>query len=328
MFKIVQKCSVIDKSVVKLMKLKLPLFFLQLSFLISMSSVFAQQDSQYTHYMYNTVAINPAYAGSRGVTSMFLLHRTQWVGLDGAPVTNSFALNKPVSNTNLGYGISLVNDRIGVSDSNTFSGDVSFSIPLSSNSKLSFGLKASVNLLSVDYSRLTILDPNDVVLSDQNNIDNQFSPNVGLGVYWHSDKNYIGISVPHLLETKRYDDNISSTSKDKMHIYLIAGRVFDLNTDWQFKPALLTKLVQGAPLQVDLSTYFLFNQKFTFGVAYRLNAAVTGLVGFQVNDSWQIGYAYDTDTTRLSNYNSGSHEIFLRFELFSKYNKIVSPRFF
>ncbi len=117
-------------------------------------------------------------------------------------------------------------------------------------------------------------------------------------------------------------------AKDKMHIYLIAGRVFDLNSDWQFKPALLTKLVQGAPLQIDFSANFLFNQKFTFGAAYRLNAAVTGLVGFQVNEAWQIGYSYDTETSKLSNYNSGSHEIFLRFELFSKYNKIVSPRFF
>lgn len=293
-----------------------------------MSSVSAQQDSQYTHYMYNTVAVNPAYAGSRGVTSMFILHRTQWIALDGAPVTNTFAVNKPISNTNLGYGISLINDRIGISDSNTFSGDVSYSVPLSPKSKLSFGLKVSANLLSVDYSRLTILDPNDVVLSGQNNIDNQFSPNVGLGLYWHSDKNYIGISVPQFLETKRYDDNVSSTSKDKMHFYFIAGRVFDLNPDWQFKPALLTKLVQGAPLQIDFSANMLFIQKFTFGAAYRLNAAVTGLIGFQVSDSWQIGYAYDTDTTRLVNYNSGSHEIFLRFEFFSKFNKIVSPRFF
>ncbi len=288
----------------------------------------AQQDSQYTQYMYNTIAVNPAYAGSRGVTSVFLLHRNQWVGIDGAPVTNGFSINKPISNTNLGYGMSLVNDRIGVSDNNTVSADFSYSLPLANDYKLSFGLKTSLNWLSVDYNRLTIRHPDDVVLSEQNNIDNQFSPNVGVGIYWHSSKNYIGISVPNFLETKRYDDNISSTAKDKMHIYLIAGRVFDINSDWQFKPALLTKLVQGAPLQVDFSANFLFNQKFTFGAAYRLNAAVTGLVGFQVSEAWQIGYAYDTETSRLSNYNSGSHEIFLRFELFNSYNKIVSPRFF
>lgn len=296
--------------------------------LISMAPAVAQQDSQFSQYMYNTIAVNPAYAGSRGATSIFLLHRSQWVGLDGAPVTHSFSINKPISNTSLGYGISLLNDQIGVSDDNTISGDLSYFIPVSKNARLSFGLKFSANWLSVDYNRLTIRHPDDIVLSDQNNINNQFSPNVGMGVYWHSDRRYIGISVPNFLETKHYDDNISSTAKDKMHFYLIAGTVFKLNTDLQFKPALLTKLVQGAPLQVDLSANFLFNEKFTFGAAYRLNAAVTGLVGFQVSDSWQIGYAYDAETTRLANYNSGSHEIFLRFELFSKINKVVSPRFF
>lgn len=296
--------------------------------LICVSPVFAQQDPQYTHYMYNTVLINPAYAGSRGVTSLFFLHRTQWVGLDGAPVTNSFSMNKPVADSNLGYGISFLNDRIGVSSNNTLSADVSYSIATSSTSKLSFGLKTSANWLSVDYSRLTILDPNDVVLNDQNNINNQFAPNFGLGIYWHSKKNYIGVSVPNVLETKRYDDNISNTSKDKMHFYLIGGKVFDLSSSLEFKPAFLTKFVQGAPLQVDVSANFLFNQQFTFGLAYRLNAALTGLVGFQVNEAWQIGYSYDAETTKLANYNSGSHELFLRYELFSKYNKIVSPRFF
>ena len=310
------------------MHIKLRQLLLVISLFITMNSIFAQQDSQYTQYMYNTVAVNPAYAGSRGVTSLFFLHRTQWVGLDGAPVTNVFTINKPISNTNLGYGISIVNDRIGVSDNNTVSADFSYSIPLTSTSKLSFGIKASANWLSVDYNRLTIRDPNDIVLSEQNNIDNQFSPNIGTGIYWHSDQQYIGISVPNFLETKRYDDNISSTSKDKMHFYVIAGKVFDLNADLKFKPAVMTKLVQGAPLQADFSANFLFKDKFTFGAAYRFNASVSGLVGFQISDSWQIGYAYDAETTKLSNYNSGSHELFLRFELFSKYNKIVSPRFF
>ena len=296
--------------------------------LIFVGTIFAQQDPQYTHYMYNTVLINPAYAGSRGVTSLFFLHRTQWVGLDGAPVTNSFSINKPISKTNLGYGVSFFNDRIGVSKTNTLSADVSYSIPTSTTAKLSFGLKASANWLDVDYSRLTILDPNDSVISEQNNIDNQFAPNVGVGIYWHSKMNYIGVSVPNFLETKRYDDNLASTAKDKMHFYLIGGKVFDLNGNLQFKPAFLSKFVQGAPLQVDLSANFLFNQQFTFGVAYRLNAAVTALVGFQVNEVWQIGYSYDAETTKLANYNSGSHELFLRFELFSKYNKIVAPRFF
>jgi type IX secretion system PorP/SprF family membrane protein len=302
-------------------------------FLLSIISLWslvltAQQDAQFTQYMYNTIAVNPAYAGSRGVTSIFLLHRNQWVGLDGAPVTNNFAVHKPIANTALGYGISIINDRIGVSDNNTISADVSYFIATSPTSKLSFGMKFSANWLSVDFNRLTIRNPNDIILSQQNEIQSQFAPNVGAGLYWHNSKNYLGVSVPNLFETKRYNDNSSTVAHDKMHIYIIAGTVFDLNSDWKFKPALLTKLVQGAPLQIDCSANFLFSEQLTIGVAYRWNAAISGLVGFQVSDAWQIGYTYDAETTRLSNYNSGSHELFLRVELFNKYNKMVAPRFF
>lgn len=310
------------------MKLFSQRFLVLLAVFLMSTLLSAQQDSQYTQYMYNTVAVNPAYAGSRGVMSLFLMHRNQWVGLEGAPVTNVLSIHKPISNTNLGYGISVVNDRIGISDNNTVSADLSYSIPISNAYQLSFGLKTSLNWLSVDYNRLIIREPNDNILREQNSIENQFSPNFGVGVYWHSSKNYIGISIPNFLETRRYDDDLRSTATDKMHIYVIGGRVFTLNADWLLKPAILTKLVQGAPLQVDVSANFLFSQKLTLGVAYRLSAAVTGLVGFQISETWQIGYAYDTDTSQLSNYNSGSHEIFLRFELFRTYNKIVSPRFF
>jgi len=290
--------------------------------------VFAQQDSQYTQYMYNTINVNPAYAGSRGVTSIFLLHRTQWVGLDGAPVTNTASINKPIKDSNLGYGISFVNDRIGISDENTIAVDFSYSVKTSEEYKLSFGIKGAANLLSVDYTRLTIRHPDDVLLSQQANIDNRLSPNVGAGIYFHSDRNYVGLSVPNFLETKHYDDNVSSLASERMHFYLIAGTVFDLNETLKFKPALMTKMVQGAPLQVDLSANFLFNEKFFIGAAYRWSAALSAMVGFQVSDSWHIGYSYDAETTKLANYNSGSHEIFLRYELFNNYSKIVSPRFF
>lgn len=299
------------------------LFCLLLSCLVQ-----AQQDSQYTQYMYNTINVNPAYAGSRGVTSIFLLHRTQWVGLDGAPVTNTASINKPIRDGNLGYGVSFVNDRIGVSDENTISVDFSYSVETSDEYKLSFGIKATANILSVDYSRLTIRHPDDVLLSQQANIDNRLSPNFGAGVYFNSDKNYIGLSVPNFLETKHYDDNVSSLATKRMHFYLIAGSVFDLNTTLKFKPALMAKMVQGAPLQVDISANFLFNEKFFIGAAYRWSAALSGMVGFQVSDSWFIGYSYDAETTKLANYNSGSHEAFLRCELFRNYSKIISPRFF
>ncbi|MFT5254142.1 MAG: type IX secretion system PorP/SprF family membrane protein [Flavobacteriales bacterium] len=302
------------------MKKRLILLTLLLSGFLS----FAQQDAQFTQYMYNTININPAYAGSRGVMSVFALHRTQWVGLDGAPVTNTASINTPLNNSNLGLGISIINDKIGPTDENTISADLSYTIPTSETFKLSFGIKATGNLFSLDASKLNpvVSDP---TIRDYNN---KFTPNIGAGVYLHSDKAYIGLSVPNFIESNRYDDNEVAIFKEKINFYLITGYVFDLNYNVKFKPALLTKIVTGAPAQVDISGNFLFSDKFTVGVAYRWSAAVSAMVGFQVTDGLYIGYGYDLETTKLANYNAGSHEVFLRYEIFKKNNKITTPRFF
>ncbi|MBA4318739.1 MAG: hypothetical protein C0412_10090 [Flavobacterium sp.] len=304
--------------------------YLLFLFLIG-STVQAQQDSQFTQYMYNTININPAYAGMRGVMSVFALHRTQWVGLDGAPVTNTASINTPIGGSNVGLGASIVNDRIGPSTENNIAVDFSYTIKTSDTYKLSFGLKASANLLDIDFTRLNQADLNDY--SFDTNIDNKFSPNIGVGVYLHSDNTYIGLSVPNLLETNHFDRYAntganSHVATEKINYYLIAGHVFDLSANVKFKPALLTKMVQGAPLQVDVSGNFLINEKFMAGVAYRWSAAMSAMVGFQATDSWFIGYGYDMETTKLANYNSGSHEIFLRYELFNKYDKMTCPCFF
>jgi type IX secretion system PorP/SprF family membrane protein len=285
---------------------------------------FAQQDAQYTQYMYNTININPAYAGSRGALSIFALHRTQWVGLDGAPVTNAVSMHTPLNNSNLGLGISVVNDKIGPTHENTVSADLSYTIPTSDNYKLSFGIKATANLFDLDVTRLNPVD-DDPSLHDYSN---KFTPNVGAGLYWHSSKAYVGLSIPNFIETSRYDDNEIAIFKEKINYYLIAGYIFDLNRDIQFKPALLTKMVTGAPLQVDLSANFMYANKLMLGAAYRWSAAVSVMAGFQVSDALYIGYGYDLETTKLDNYNSGSHEIFLRYELFKNNNKIITPRFF
>lgn len=302
-----------------------------LLFALSFISGYSQQDAQFTQYMYNTITINPAYAGTREVLSMFGLHRNQWVGLDGAPVTNTFSLNTPINNSNIGLGLSVINDRIGPSDENSISVDVSYSIPTSEEFKLSFGIKATANLLNVDFNKLNIYDPGDILA--QYNIDNKFSPNIGAGLYFHSEKTYIGLSVPNFLETKHFDKGqstftSSSIASEKMHFYLIGGHVFDLSYNVKFKPAFLTKLVQGAPLQVDVSANFMFVEKLVVGLAYRWSAAMSAMVGFQVTDGMYIGYGYDLETTKLANYNSGSHEIFLRYEIFKNKEKIITPRFF
>lgn len=286
---------------------------------------FAQQDAQFTQYMYNTININPAYAGSRGALSIFALHRTQWVGLDGAPVTNAVSVNTPFNGTNLGLGVSLVNDRIGPTDENTFSADLSYTIHTSETFKLSFGIKATANLFDLDVSKLDPVNSSDPTLQ---NMKSKFSPNIGAGVYLHSDKAYVGLSVPNFIETNRYNDNEVVIFKERMHYYLIAGYVFDLGDSVKFKPALLSKIVEGVPLQVDVSGNFMINDKFVVGVAYRWSAALSAMVGFQVSDCLHIGYGYDKETTNLEHYNSGSHEIFLRYELFNNISKITTPRFF
>ncbi len=287
----------------------------------------AQQDAQFTQYMYNTIEVNPAYAGSRGVMSVFGLYRTQWVGLDGAPETSTFSINTPLNNSDLGLGVSLVNDKIGPTTENTLSADLSYTIPTSESWNLSFGIKGTANLFNIDINKLSMEDQNDEQFQ---NLKNRFSPNVGAGIYYHSDRAYIGLSVPNFIETSRYDADDTAIFKDKINYYLIAGYVFNLDRleYIKFKPALMTKMVEGAPLQVDVSGNFMFNDKFVLGLAYRWSASVSAMAGFQVTKGMYIGYGYDHETTRLRKYNSGSHEIFLRFDFFNNYNKMISPRFF
>ena len=289
-----------------------------------LQSMYSQQDSQYTQYMYNTPLVNPAYAGSRETITAFLLHRNQWVGLEGAPVTNNFSINMPVGDSNFGVGLNFVNDEIGPVSENEISADLAYFIQISENYKLSLGLKGTANLFQLDVNKLRIFDPADPQFQ---NVDTEFSPNVGAGLYLFSDKTYFGLSVPNFFESYRYNDNNVEITKEKMHFYFIAGHVFTLSDNIDFKPAVLSKIVEGAPLQADITANFLFFDKLTLGAAYRWDASVSALAGFQISDSWFIGYGYDLETTKLSNYNSGSHEIFLRYEFFNR-SRVSAPRFF
>lgn len=303
-------------------------FIVLLTMLLSHFS-YAQQDAQFTNYMYNTLSFNPAYAGSRGTTSIYLSQRSQWVGIDGAPTTNALSYHSPIGSSNLGIGVSFLNDAIGPVEENLVSLDFSYTINTSYDYKLAFGLRASAHMLNVDFTKLNIFNPGDVLA--QNNINNRISPNFGFGVFWYSDRNYIGFSIPNLLETRHINrdlnSSVSAVSKERLHYHLIAGHLFDLSQDIVFKPAVLTKIVSGAPLQLDLSANFQLYEKFTLGASYRIDAAVSFLAGLQLNSNWLLGYAYDFDTNNLSTYNSGSHEVFLRYEVFRN-NNVKAPRFF
>jgi len=210
----------------------------------------AQQDAQYTQYMFNTMSVNPAYAGSRGQLSIAGLYRSQWVGLDGAPQTFTFNLHSPIRNSNIGYGISVVNDKIGEGtvQETYIDGLVSYTVDVSLQGKLSFGLKLGGNLLNLDFEQLRQRQGfEEAVATD--NIENRFSPNVGLGIYYHTNKFYAGLSAPNLLETEHFDNSNSDANeidflaKDRVNFYLITGYVFDLNDNLKFKPALSTNLL-------------------------------------------------------------------------------------
>jgi type IX secretion system PorP/SprF family membrane protein len=304
---------------------------------ITLGGLYAQQDAQYTQYMFNTMSVNPAYAGSRGQLSIAALYRAQWVGLNGAPKTQSLNLHSPIRESRVGYGISVINDDIGdgVVQETYFDGVISYSIPVSLDAELSFGLKVGGNLLNLDFNGLNNFD-NEPISGDD--IQNKFSPNFGLGVYYHDKQFYAGLSAPNLLQTQHFDNaqrdanSVQFLSTDRINFYFITGYVIDLHDDGslKFKPALLTKVVSGAPLQLDLSASFLFNDKFSFGAAYRWDAAISALAGFQITDQLMLGLAYDRETTELGStqFNDGSFEVFLRFELVKFFRGTISPRFF
>ncbi|MEH6514272.1 MAG: type IX secretion system membrane protein PorP/SprF [Maribacter arcticus] len=288
---------------------------------------YSQQDAQYTQYMYNTVSVNPGYAGSRGHISIAALHRSQWVGLDGAPKTQTFNVHSPIGYRGLGLGLAIVNDEIGPTSETNIDIDFSYTIWTSTEGRLSFGLKASANLLDIKFSELNQYSTDPTLQQD---IDNRLSPNIGAGVYYHTNKFYLGLSVPRFLETSHFQETNLSTAKEQMNLYLITGYVWDLNEFVKFKPTILTKVVLGAPVQLDVSANFMLNDKFIIGAGYRWDAAISGMAGFNVSNKFLIGIAYDKETTELGNaaFNDGSFEVIFRYDFISTKNNLKSPRFF
>ncbi|RWX00776.1 type IX secretion system membrane protein PorP/SprF [Flavobacterium cerinum] len=286
----------------------------------------AQQEPQYTQYMYNTLAVNPGYTGSPGFLEATLLHRSQWVGIDGAPRTQAFTIHSPVFNDKVGLGLSAVNDKLGPADEVYVDGNFSYTIPVSYNSKIAFGLKAGARVLNIDWSKGTYYQGGDPLLNT--NINNKISPSVGAGIYYYTEKWYAGVSVPNFIRADYYDDIKESTVSDRLHYYVIGGYVFDISDNLKFKPAVMGKIVSGAPITADFSANFLLYDKLTLGASYRWDDSVSALAGFQITRGLFIGYSYDYTVTEFNKYNDGSHEFILRFQLVPKAARIKSPRFF
>jgi len=295
----------------------------------------AQQLPQFTQYQFNTVTINPAYAGSRGVLNLTGVHRSQWVGLEGAPETQTFSIHSPLRNEKIGLGLSFVNDHLGFENFSYIYGDFSYTINTGENTKLAFGIKAGFTLFNLDPEFL--LDP--FVTDDPffNNFSNRLVPNVGVGFYWHTNRWYIGLSAPRLLsnDLNRTRNNIDAefVALERVNYFLTGGYVFDISTtsDIKFKPSFLVAATNGAPASFDLSGNFLFNEKLWLGAAYRINEqtqAIGGIVDFQISKQIRIGYAYEYPlNSDIGGFQDGSHEVLLIFEVF-KSKRIKSPRYF
>jgi len=290
--------------------------------LMSLTTVFGQQDPQYTQYMYNMNVLNPAYAGSKGVTSIGILGRTQWVGVEGAPRTVTLSGHAPMGKA-VGLGMSIIHDEIGpVKEDNVYA-DFSYTIFTSDVGRLAFGLKAGVTFLDVRETIMVDDDP------DPLNVPiHQTSPNFGAGVYYYTNKFYVGLSAPNFLETEHLEKEggVVSTASEKMHYFATAGYVFDIADNLKLKPSTMLKATDGAPISLDLSLNLLVDERVELGLSHRIDDSISAMVGFQVNNDFRVGYAYDYTTTRFGNFNSGTHEIMLLFD-FNKKN-VKSPRFF
>lgn len=287
-------------------------------------SATAQQDPQYTQYMYNMNVVNPAYAGSKETLSLTALYRKQWSGLDGAPETFTFSGHSPISDK-VGLGLSAIKDELGpIKETNVFA-DFSYTLQVSESLKLALGLKAGATFHDVGLTDLELQDPNDPFFSQD--ISNTY-PIVGAGAFFYGDNFYVGLSVPNFLNSVHLDENGLKYGSETKHYFATAGYVFQLSENTKLKPSAMVKSAFDAPLSFDVNLNALFFEKFEIGASYRLEDSFSGLVGFQIAPYLRIGYAYDHVVSELDAVTNASHEVILTFDLLFKQKAMRSPRYF
>lgn len=284
-----------------------------LLFFLSATATFAQREPQYTQYMYNIGSFNPAYVGTVESLDISGLYRAQWIDIPGAPRNIRLGVNMPFKNETNGLGINIVNDELGPTTSTYIDFAYSFQVNVSDNTKLSFGIDGGGSFLNVDFSKGTFENPGEPILDRE--LIKKFYPTVGAGLFLYSDNWYLGTSVPNFLTDGIYDDDVATIVEDKLQFNFIGGYVFDLSDGLKFKPAFLINYIQGAPATINGSANFLISDLVTVGASYRADNAISGLAGVQISSSTFIGYSYDYNTNRLGEYNSGSHEVILKFYL-------------
>jgi type IX secretion system PorP/SprF family membrane protein len=272
---------------------------------------FAQQYPQFSQYMFNSISFNPAYAGSREILVINVLNRNQWIGVDGAPVTQTFSAHSSIPFSKFGVGVSFINDKLGYEKNMNAFADVSYRLDLDSYDeyKLTFGLKVGFRKYSLDDDLLN--DPGSGTDPFLNMIDYKWRPNFGLGFYFRGESFYLGLSSPKLLN---YNNNSEFASLDRVSYFFNGGYLLDVNPSLKFKPAFLVKYTEGAPVSFDISALFFINEKIWLGASYRISDAIGGMVNFQITKGLSVGYSYEYITSALGNYTTGSHEIMLNYE--------------
>lgn len=290
----------------------------------------AQQAPMYTHYMYNTLVVNPAYAGSRDALTVTALHRSQWVGFEGAPLTQTLTLHAPLRNEHIGLGLSVMNDKIGPVNFSSVTANFAYIMKVSRKAKLSLGLSAGANIIQANLNAISLDQQNDPAFF--NNLNNKVSPNFGCGAYYSRELYYIGLSLPNLIENNYTNSSEVNTmaGKNQRHYFLIAGTMLKINNNLSFKPTTLIKVTAGAPIQADVTASFIFMQKFLLGAMFRSGDATGALIGFDISQLFHIGYSYDWSYgLSTANYNQGSHELLLRYDfMFKNKKQIHTPRYF
>jgi type IX secretion system PorP/SprF family membrane protein len=288
-------------------------------------AVQAQQDPQYTQYMYNMNVVNPAYAGSSEILSISALYRSQWVGLEGAPSTATLAIHSPVGNR-VGLGFSLISDEVGpVNETNAYV-DFSYTLPISSITKLAFGLKAGATFHDIGTGSIDTIDENDPLFSQD---INETTPNIGAGLYLYTpNKFYISASIPNILNSTHLDFNGNKIGSEVEHLFAAAGYVFDLSEHFKLKPHALIKLAFDAPVSYDINLNLFLYDLLEVGAGYRVDDSFIGMINFMISPSMRIGYAYDAIQSELNVVTNASHEIFVNFDINLPRKVSRSPRYF
>lgn len=281
----------------------------------TVTTISAQQDPNYTLYVYNMNLINPAYAGANKTTDLGINIRSQWSNVKGAPETQSFIFGTSVGK-NLGLGLSVISDKTFIEKQTSIAIDFSYQLKISESHDLFFGLKSGFNSYNVNTDGLVTYglqqDPNLM------NLSGRFNPNFGAGVYLRHDDYFVSLSIPKILSNDRLEEEngVASTGSDRQHIYVSSGYNIMLSENTVLKPSFLLRYVNASPLSVDLTAMLELNDKFDLGAAYRVSESVSGLAIFKISDTVKIGYAYESSIQNSVRYiDNGTHEIMLNVKL-------------